>query len=193
MMVLVAVGATSERGLQRSILDQAYSLSLPADAQQETGAPVRSSALHLYSESGGLTMGNGGQRILVIGRPSPLLEGVSDLLQLAGYEVGLAATWPQASYASSADLPDLVIVDLFASFSDAIHLCWQIHSQPESAHVPILLMSFAGDDRLSELQHDPCNNGRMGFYIHTLLGLSGLLDKVRECLAEPAPAHQHWA
>ncbi len=130
-------------------------------------------------------MSASGQRILVIGKSSPLLEGVSDLLQLAGYRVDMSSSWAETEYAMHITPPSLAIVDLSNSASDAYRLSEQIRNTPRWADVPILFISFSGDDRIRELQRRSRKNkdGRLQFYAHTLLSMDGLLEKVRTCLA----------
>lgn len=132
-------------------------------------------------------MSKGTQRIQVIGRSSPLLEGVADLLQLAGYHVDLSSSWAETEYAMQIMPPHLVIVDLSSAALDAVGLVEQIHTAPLLSEVPVLFISFSGDDRIRELQGRNSNqgDGRFHFYAHTLLSINGLLDKVESCLAQP--------
>jgi CheY-like chemotaxis protein len=134
-----------------------------------------------------VTMSKGSKReqILVIGTSSPLMEGVSDLLQVVGYPVAVSTTWAETEYAMYDGPPDLVIVDLSSAASDAYRLADQIRALPHWSDVPILFVSFSGDDRIRELQLRNQRNGekRLHFYAHTLLGMDGLLDTVRASLA----------
>jgi len=126
-----------------------------------------------------------GQRVLVIGKNSPLLEGVADLLQLAGYRVEMSSTWSETAYALQIAPPNLAIVDLSNSAADAFRLSEQIRNSPRGADVPILFISFSGDDRIRDLQRRNLKNNdrRLQFYAHTVLSMDGLLDKVGACLA----------
>jgi PleD family two-component response regulator len=130
-------------------------------------------------------MSKNGQRILVIGGMSPLLEGVSDLLQLAGYHVDLSSSWTETEYALHVRPPNLAIVDLSSPMSDVYRLSEKIHKIPNWSDVPILFISFSGDDRIRDLQRQSrrANDGRLQFYAHTLLSIDGLLDKVQSCLS----------
>jgi PleD family two-component response regulator len=126
------------------------------------------------------------QRILVIGKSTPLMEGVSDLLQVVGYPVEMSSTWTETQYATHDAAPDLVIVDLSIAARDEFRLSEQIRRTPHLSEVPILFVSFSGDDRIRELQQHNQRNGdgeRLHFYAHTLLGMDGLLDQVRTCLS----------
>jgi CheY-like chemotaxis protein len=131
-------------------------------------------------------MASGSQKIVVIGNPSPLLEGVADLLQLAGYDVALSAGGPDAADVGGAPPPDLAILDL-SEWLDSLELPQQILSMAPAPEVPILLLSFSGDDRIWHLQHveGEGKSGRVEIYAHSLLGPNGLLDKVKGCLMNP--------
>ena len=127
-----------------------------------------------------------GERILVIGNRSPLLEGVADLLQLSGYNVEMSSNWVETSYALNGNPPNLAVVELSSFASDGHRLSEQIHTTPRWAEVPILFVSFSGDDRIRELQRwsSKSQDPRLQFYAHTVLSMDGLLEKVGACLAE---------
>jgi DNA-binding response OmpR family regulator len=132
-----------------------------------------------------MATGEKGNRILVIGRNTPLMEGVSDLLQVVGYPVDVSSTWTETEYAMYDSPPDLVIIDLSIAAPDGYRLAEKIRSIPHWSEVPILLVSFSGDDRIRELQRRNQKNGdkKVYFYAHTLLSMDGLLEEVRTCLA----------
>jgi CheY-like chemotaxis protein len=132
-----------------------------------------------------MTTGDKEKRILVIGRNTPLMEGVSDLLQVVGYPVEASSTWTETEYAMHDNPPDLVIIDLSIAAPDSYQLAEEIRSIPHWSEVPILLISFSGEDRIRELQRRNQRNGdkKVHFYAHTLLSMDGLLEEVRTCLA----------
>lgn len=130
-------------------------------------------------------MSNGNRKILMLGQSTPLLEGVSDLLQLVGYQVDTSATWAETEDLIGATQPNLVIVDLSDADSDTYRLSEQIRNSPRWSKVPLLFVSFSGDDRIRELQRNGGNNndGHLHYYAHTLLSMDGLVDKVQACMA----------
>lgn len=130
-------------------------------------------------------MKKSGPQILVIGRRTPLLEGVSDLLQLAGYNVLRSSSWEEAESHLRHEPPKLAIADLSSLESDAYLLSTSIHDTPVWVDVPVLMVSLTQDDRIRDLQGDSRNgNGyRLKFYSNTLLGMNGLLEEVKSCLA----------
>jgi len=128
-----------------------------------------------------------GHNILVIGSSSPLLEGVADLLQLAGYRVETSSSWAETEYAMVITPPNLVIVDLSGAAPDAYRLSEQLRRAPRWADVPILFISFSGDDSIRSLQLLPRSrkgsSGPVHYYAHTLLSMQGLLNEVKTCLS----------
>ena len=141
---------------------------------------------------GTVATGDERRRILVVGKRTPLMEGVSDLLQVVGFPVDVSSTWVETEYALHDRPPDLVIVDLSSTVTDVYRVAERIRRIPHWSDVPILFVSFSGDDRIRELQLRSQKNGDKGlhFYAHTLLSLDGLLEKVRACLAQvPSAVH----
>ena len=130
-------------------------------------------------------IGDKQKRILVIGSSTPLMEGVSDLLQVDGYPVDVSSTLAETEYALNGSLPDLVLVDLSSAAPDIDRLAERIRLVPQWSDVPILYISFSGDDRIWDLQRRHQRNGdkRLHFYAHTLLSMDRLVDQVRTCMA----------
>jgi len=129
-------------------------------------------------------MAKGGESILVLGGSMRLTEGVADLLQVVGYPVAVSSSWAETEYAMyEASPPDLVVIDLSSATADAYALAKQLRSKPHWSSVPILFISFSGDDRIRDLQQKSRENGetRLYFYAHTLLSMDELLAKVRAC------------
>ena len=106
---------------------------------------------------------------------------IRDRLQVVGYPVEVSSSWAETEYAMhDASPPDLVIVDLSSAAADAYALARQIRGRPGWSNVPILFVSFSGDDRIRDLEHKSRKNGEKGlyFYAHTLLSMDELLSKV---------------
>jgi CheY-like chemotaxis protein len=112
------------------------------------------------------------------------MEGVSDLLEVVGYPVDVSSSWAETEYAMYDAPPNLVIVDLSSATPDVYQVAEQIRSTPHWFDVPILFVSFSGDDRIRDLQRRNRKNGdkRVHFYSHTLLSMDELLEKVKICM-----------
>jgi DNA-binding response OmpR family regulator len=124
------------------------------------------------------------KRILVVGQSLSLVEGVADLLQMVGYPVHASAALPEAGFTDLPVPPDLMIVDLSVAASDIYHRSEKIREEPLWSEVPILYVSFSGDDHIRELRrrgvrHD---DHRSRFYAPPILGLDGLLETVKTYL-----------
>jgi DNA-binding response OmpR family regulator len=129
-------------------------------------------------------MTKNGRHILLIGNRSPLFDGVYDLLQLAGYHVDISSTWAESETGINGDRPNLAIVDVSSLGPAGRFLSERIGRAAEHEQVPILVVGFDGDQVMLDLQRDAGGNGdsRLQFYTHTLLGMTGLLDRVSACL-----------
>jgi hypothetical protein len=146
------------------------------------------------TEQEGDRLGRGGSkvtgaraRILVVGSVSPWLEGVVDLLQLAGYDALLLADWPQAEREIRSASADLAIVDL-SEYVDSFDLPERLNVLAPVGGLPILLLNSTGDDRIWHLDRvSHASRGRVDLYAHSLLGPTALLDKIDDCLAPAAP------
>lgn len=123
--------------------------------------------------------------ILMIGSSSPLVEGVHDLLQVVGYPVHMSTNWTETQQVLEQKLPKLIIVDLSSASLDTDHFTDRMQSLPQWSHIPILFISFSGDDRIHSMKQRPPHNGNghLHFYTHTFLNIDRLLSKVRTCIA----------
>jgi DNA-binding response OmpR family regulator len=112
-----------------------------------------------------------------------LLEGVADLLQTVGYPVDSFPAGSDGELMIRAAPPDLMIVDLSVAAKDVYQRSEQICQAPRWSEVPVLYVSFSGDDQIRELRGGDRNAGqRFHFYAHPTLGLDGLLETVKTCL-----------
>jgi DNA-binding response OmpR family regulator len=130
-------------------------------------------------------MGQAAKRVVVIGRTWTLLEGITDLVELAGYSATPAGAWTEVEGQFEDCRPDLAIIDL-TDWLDSFDLPDRITEMFPLPDVPILLISFSGDDRIWQLQQrgDHAKTGRVEIYAHSLLGPEALLEKVRLCLGQ---------
>jgi hypothetical protein len=77
-----------------------------------------------------------------------------------------------------------VIIDLSEPTTETYRLSQQIRDTPTWSRVPLLFISFSGDDLIRKLQHSHVQpDGRVHYYAHTVLGLDGLLAQVQACLS----------
>jgi CheY-like chemotaxis protein len=97
----------------------------------------------------------------------------------------MSSSLAETQYALRVPPPNLAIVDLSRSAANAYRVSEQIRSAPHWTDVPILFISFSGDDRIRDLQRysQKAKDRRTQFYAHTLLSMDGLLSKVETCLS----------
>lgn len=81
--------------------------------------------------------------ILVVDDDLDILDAIGAVLEDAGYRV---KTTEKADYAealpdANGDLPDLIILDVLLSGKDGRLICRKLKEQPETHHIPILMIS----------------------------------------------------
>ncbi len=83
--------------------------------------------------------------ILVVDDEASIAELLSVLLEFEGYRVEVARDGMEALARIAQHRPDLVLTDLMMPRMDGAELCRAIKSSPESATMPVVLMSSAHD------------------------------------------------
>ncbi|WP_055550682.1 response regulator transcription factor [Streptomyces sp. NBRC 110028] len=91
------------------------------------------------SEKPGPARGDG-QRILVVDDESRIAELLSTTLELAGYQVGTAATGGEALDRVGRERPDLVILDVMLPDLDGFTVCRRMVAADED-HPPVLFLT----------------------------------------------------
>jgi two-component system alkaline phosphatase synthesis response regulator PhoP len=90
-------------------------------------------------------------RVLVVDDEEDIRSLVAFNLQAAGMEVLLAESGPEAVNRTRADRPDLVILDLMLPEMDGVSVCEMIRSQPESADIPVIMLTAWATDRARDV------------------------------------------
>ncbi len=83
-------------------------------------------------------------KILVVDDDPDALRLTAYALELEGYETLTAENGAQAIAAVKRDLPDLVVLDVMMPDMSGIEVCHQLRSGPETAHLPIIMLSAKG-------------------------------------------------
>lgn len=84
------------------------------------------------------------KKILVAEDDQGIADVVKTILEMQGFEVILAADG-QVAKKMQADLPDLLLLDLWMGRSDGKVICRALKSQPATKHIPIILISATRD------------------------------------------------
>ena len=82
--------------------------------------------------------------ILVVDDDPAILDMLSDLLADQGFTVHTAKDGQQALARALEFPPDLILTDLMMPLVDGRALLISLREHPQTAHVPVLLMSAAG-------------------------------------------------
>ena len=98
-------------------------------------------------------------RILIVTSASNDLVPASSALQLAGYEVSLAAGVQQALAAVSGTIPDLILVDISGRDADGPALMPLLKPDPRLRDVPVVALTVVGGPLDAELSPDPGYSG----------------------------------
>ncbi|GAA2703047.1 response regulator [Actinoplanes palleronii] len=76
-------------------------------------------------------------------------EGIRDLvgtkLRAAGYRTLLAADGRTALALAVGERPQLVLLDMCMPGLDGLGFCYELHSSPQTAHIPVIFMSGRGE------------------------------------------------
>lgn len=87
------------------------------------------------------------RRILVVDDDPRLLHIVQMYLSIEGYDVATASDGDEGLQRVAEHKPDLVILDIMMPGMDGVECCRRIRSNPETAHIPVLMFSaLSGDD-----------------------------------------------
>lgn len=81
------------------------------------------------------------KKILVVDDSPPILELESNMLRLLGYEPISAASGMEALKLLAQEQPALALLDVTLPDLDGFKLCQHIKSRPETAQIPVFLVS----------------------------------------------------
>ena len=86
-------------------------------------------------------------RILVVEDDRAVRASLDRALRLEGYDVKTASNGEEGLREVDAHKPDLVILDIMMPGMDGVEACRRIRTNPQTAHIPVLMFSaLSGDD-----------------------------------------------
>jgi DNA-binding response OmpR family regulator len=91
--------------------------------------------------TGGFSM----KRILVVDDEIGALTLIGIMLERGGFEVLKAKDADQALSVLDLETPDLIILDVMMPGMDGIELCRVLRQRPDTAELPVLILSARGD------------------------------------------------
>jgi CheY-like chemotaxis protein len=81
------------------------------------------------------------RKIMVVDDDLDILEVIGLILELEGYDVELISNGREVFEHISDFHPDLIIMDVMLGNMDGREICNSIKNQPETLHIPIILIS----------------------------------------------------
>ena len=82
-------------------------------------------------------------KILVVDDEPDIVRVVVKIMEARGHEVVTADDGPSAVEAATAELPDVVILDLNLPQMDGFEVCRKIKSGETTSHIPVVMMTAA--------------------------------------------------
>jgi class 3 adenylate cyclase/CheY-like chemotaxis protein len=91
-----------------------------------------------------------GARVLVVDDQPANVRLLEAILMAHGYDVATAASGEEALRSVAARLPDLVLLDIRMPGIDGYEVCRQIRERPETAYLPVVMVTASGDEQKVE-------------------------------------------
>jgi DNA-binding response OmpR family regulator len=83
--------------------------------------------------------------VLVADDDDDIRDLVAFKLQIAGYDVFTADNGNDALKTARRRLPDLIVLDVSMPGMSGLDVCHQLHAVPETAHIPVMILSARTD------------------------------------------------
>jgi len=122
----------------------------------------------------------GSKRIIIVDDDRDLREMLRMRLQLAGFEVRVAANGLRLISSLRLDRPDLILLDVMMSWIDGFELCQALKQNPDLAQIPVFFISALASKKDIE-RGLACGADR---YLTKPLDLDQLIMDIRALLEE---------
>jgi CheY-like chemotaxis protein len=90
-------------------------------------------------------------KLLIVDDEVAILEALTDILSVEGYEVATAANGAEGLKRAGEERPDLILLDLMMPVMDGQEMLRRLKESPDLRGIPVVVMS-AGRVSKSELQ-----------------------------------------
>ena len=90
-------------------------------------------------------------KLLIVDDEVAILEALTDILSVEGYEVLTAANGAEGLKRAGQERPDLILLDMMMPVMDGQEMLRRLKEDPQLKHTPVLVMS-AGRVTKAELQ-----------------------------------------
>lgn len=126
----------------------------------------------------------GSKRIIIVDDDRDLREMLRMRMQLAGFEVRVAANGLRLISSLRLDRPDLILLDVMMSWIDGFELCQALKQNPDLAQIPVFFISALASKKDIE-RGMACGADR---YLTKPLDLDQLIKDIEEMLGKEETA-----
>ena len=109
-------------------------------------------------------------------------EDVSDLvglpLRAAGYRTMVAANSRVGMALAVNELPQLIVLDVSTPGLDGLGFCYELHSSPQTAHIPVIIVGGGG----AQSERDLARMVGAEDYLVKPFGPAELVDRIEQLL-----------
>ena len=116
------------------------------------------------------------KKVLLVDDSATVLMMEKMLLAKGPYQIVTARDGREAIEKAKSEQPDIVLLDVVMPNLDGLSACAAIRTQPETAHIPIIMVTTRGEESNVETAfRNGCND-----YVTKPINALELLTKVRE-------------
>ena len=124
------------------------------------------------------------KKVLLVDDSNTVLMMERMILAKGNFEIVVARDGDEAIAQAKNEKPDVILLDVVMPRLDGLMACAQIHSDPATAHIPIIMVTTRGEERNVETAF---RNGAIDYVTKPINGLE-LLTKLHNALGLIAAA-----
>ena len=125
------------------------------------------------------------KKVLLVDDSNTVLMMERMILAKSAFDIVVARDGDEAIARAKSEKPDVILLDVVMPRLDGLMACAQIHGDPETAHIPIIMVTTRGEERNVETAF---RNGATDYVTKPINGLE-LLTKLHNALGLVAAAN----
>ena len=118
------------------------------------------------------------KKVLLVDDSNTVLMMEKMILAKGAFDIIVAHDGDEAIVQAKREKPDVILLDVVMPRLDGLMACAQIHGDPETAHIPIIMVTTRGEERNVEAAF---RNGATDYVTKPINGLE-LLTKLHNAL-----------
>jgi len=118
------------------------------------------------------------KKVLLVDDSNTVLMMEKMILAKGAFDIVVARDGDEAIAQAKREKPDVILLDVVMPRLDGLMACAQIHGDPETAHIPIIMVTTRGEERNVETAF---RNGATDYVTKPINGLE-LLTKLHNAL-----------